>query len=356
MADTAGPFRPMLQEALYWGFQFNNRWISEGEWQRIRKLKFASTGELKRYMRGLRDGPKQGTPPVPRWVTRKLSKELGANVAYLAIPEVALLLFQGSALGWEPDKLQSAIQNTRWWRKRTEQQRAWDVAPDAEKNASLSRTSAWVAEQLIAVYGHDYVKKQSWSIESGDVQQWARRIASGKVDQSVWLYHRRRHAEQIAGTPAQTDLFEDRRRAGQAEMQIENTRGQLETLWKQWMGDHLPPPDFTHWASDIYANTRSMDDFNKFLEQQSASFYPTKPGNVPYATWVDPAKALLQRTLELGSVRDDDPLLQSYMLGQLPSLADLAERARRDPRYRQTEQAREHSRNIGAGILSAWGF
>lgn len=298
-----------------------------------------------------------GPSTLPRFAERRMREEVGQFAAYLSVPELTPILVQSAAENWEPSKLRARVETTDYFQKTTQRQRQWELLSDAEKRQTQQRWRVQVMQTLRSIYGPEHVEQQGWSLDHPKVQRWAEDLARGRQTEELFTFAHRGAAEGIEGTPAHTARVEEMKEAGAEEVAQENLRGDLAETWRTWLGSHVSPPaDLKTWAENINANRRSMQDFEDFVKQTAGSLYPEKPENVSYREFVSPAKTILARTLELGVVPDDEPLLNSYVRGEVPSLAELKERARRDPRFARTSAARKDARQAATSVLDQWEF
>lgn len=294
---------------------------------------------------------------LPTDVIAELAQEVGANWVYLTVPELMPIILEAAAQAWEGGKLQARVQNTAWWKNTNQQAQMWPQASQAEQEKAIQTWTFRLAEQYRDLYGPDYQGKNNLGSNSTAVRHEAYLISSGqKLSDQLFFQHRAR-AEKIEGTPAWAALQEERRKAGAPKSTIENTQRELLEGWREWMGDHVKPPsNLKKWATNIYNNKQSMADWETNLEKTSSSMYTNKPIPMSYKQWVTQPKQMLAGLLELGVVRDNDPLLTSYIRGEIPSMADLQDRARRDRRFAQTNHVREEVREMALNLQRRWGF
>lgn len=301
-------------------------------------------------------GAPRGSTVMPQWAIDMVRAEVGVNAAFLTQPELAPLLIQAAAENWEASKLQAAIENTGYWKNTTSRQRQWAMLSDAERAQLRAQWVVTVVETLQGLYGPEEAARKGYSLTDARVIKWAEELASGVQTTEVFNFAHRAAAEGITGTPAYAARLEEFRRAGAPQVEQENLAGELEDEWRRWVGDELPPPNLAVWAENIYMNKRSRQDFETFAKQTAQSRWPTKDVNLSFSDWVQPAKTLLGTVLELGHVSDSEPLLQSYTNGEIPSLAELWTRARRDPRFQGTRRSVEGASRLGLSIAERWGF
>lgn len=292
---------------------------------------------------------------LPSWAIRLLAAEVGASSAYLSDRELGPIIVMAAAEAWTPDKLQARIEATAYWRNRTSRQRQWNLLSPAEQAQVRAQWEVKVAQSLQDIWGPDLARSKGYVLGNSRVKRWADEIARGVQTVDVFAFAHQQAAEGIKGTPAYTARVEEFRRAGVAEVSIENLRGELEDEWRTWAGEKFRPPNLAIWAENIYMNRRSRQDFEDYAREVSKSLFPNKPEHVTYEDFIAPAREIIGRTLELGRVSPDDPLLLGYIHGEIPSLSEILTRARKDTRYENTEQARTDSVDLGFSLLKRWG-
>lgn len=320
--------------------------------------RFSDVNQLRSWIRRNGRRGKGLTSGAPSWLINMMSGELGRDAQWLAIPDVAWVMMRGAAEGWDESKIQAAIETTTWWKGRNDTQRTWQRLLPGEKEQLIQSTIGRISQSLRELYGLDQMKSRGWHLKAADLRTWASEIASGGKPFEIWFLEQRSSAEKIEGTPAQKALVEDLRDARRELMNVEEITGQLEEEWRNWIGTGISPrrEDMAAWAKRINEFANSRQDFLDHLKETAQSLYPNKPQNAPYSLWAQPAKQLIGQLLDLGDVPDDDPVLQSYVQGQIPSLAELRLRVMRDPRVAKAGWWREQQQGVGFALARGLGF
>lgn len=343
--------------SVAWAFVHTlNRWPKSLAELKTFAAKFNSLSALESHLHKTSYVIRGALAGAPTWLISFMAPELGNQVAWLSVPDVAKVLLRGSVEGWEPDKIQANIEASGFWRSNTEAQKAWVTLNQAGKAQAVAQAAVEIFAWMRAEYGPDYVESKGWSLSSPVIKGIATDLASGKKPAGVWKMETTLSAEKIVGTAAWKRRQEEVKSAGEPAMAIENTKGRLEASWREWMGEHITPPELASWAEDIETNKRSIADFETYLRQTSQSLYPGKGEFVAYKQWVSPAKSLVQQMLELGNVGDDDPFVSAFATGQFETLAQLSDAVKRDPRYGATEGFRKQVGQTTTGLLSRMGF
>lgn len=303
-------------------------------------------------------GPGQvGTGPTtfPDWAIQQLASQVGADAAYLTIPELAPIIVDAVANGKDPAELQAAVENTDYWKQTTATALAWQTMSPADQQATIQKLQVTLADQYQAEYGTQPPLSQFLN----DATQ----IASGKETQDYWNFNTKLAAEGQAGTPAANSILSAQKQVGAETTAVSNLTNTLQTDWQTWLGNSLQPPSsgpnsLADWANKINMNQASQADFDNYLKTYSQGVYPNKPVNLPYQQWVSQPKSVIGSTLEIDptSVSDNDLLLQSYLTGKYQNLGDLKLAAQQDPRFDKTQTAVTAARQVGTQLLSTWGF
>jgi len=295
------------------------------------------------------------TADFPEWAVSAMGDLVGSNAAYLKT-EIAPIIVEAAAVGWDPTHLNNAITATPYYQAHNQNQLEWQTKSVADKSAAVDQIQAQMATDVRNMYGPNLTSANGMDISFNGLRQSAGFIAAGGENYDVWKYSAQRAAEAIPNTPAAQAVTATTRQAGQQATDISNLTQQLGDTWRQWVGDSYPPQDLAGWAQRINMNQASMADFLNTAKTMSAQLYVNKPANLDYASWVQQPKSVISGSLELPSVNDSDLLLQSYLRGNIPNLGDLKLAAQQDPRYDATVQARDNATQLGSHLLSTWGL
>lgn len=321
---------------------------------------FATDNDLITYLQANRNNPQitgnlsQNFPP---WALQALGDQVGASAAYLNT-ELAPIIVEAAAQGWDSAHLTNAIQQTPYWQQHNNQQLSWQTLSPAERSAQVDKIQAQMAADVQAMYGPGNTFVNGMDISFAGLRASAEYIASGGETYDVWRFQANQTAQNIPNTPAAQQVMAARKSAGQEAVNVSNITQQLGDTWRAWMGDQYPPPaDLAAQASRISMNQMSMADFLNNAKTMSAQLYPNKPANLDYSSWVQQPKSVLAGTLELPSVKDSDLLLQSFIRpGSTMNLGDLKLAAMQDPRRDATLEQKQQSTQAATQILSTWGL
>jgi hypothetical protein len=267
-------------------------------------------------------------------------------------PEIRRLLLQAYFEGWNGSQFQTEFRRTEYYQTTTDAQRAWVGLSQAEKDFRVKQTALGLAQSYLEIWG--VRPKGGW--QSPEIQRAATRIAAGVMPPEQWEHGQRRAAERSEGTPAANERDERIRQRGQREVTLENLQGQVEDLWRDWMGPIKMPVGFgAKWAKDLFLNKKSQEELEDRLGQLSTSRWQNKPPEIPWNEWASTYKSQVGDILELGTVEDQDPMLRK-LLNQGLEGQDAVSAIRHDPRFRRTQgMYRELSSSV-AEIGRRFGF
>lgn len=321
---------------------------------------FSNDNDLIAYLQANRNNPQitgnlsQNFPP---WALQALGDQVGASAAYLNT-ELAPIIVEAAAQGWDSAHLTNAIQQTPYWQSHNNQQLSWQTLSPAERSAQVDKIQAQMANDVTAMYGPGLTFVNGMDISFAGLRSSAEYIASGGETYDVWRFQANQTAQNIPNTPAAQQVMSAQKAAGAQAVNVSTLTQQMGDTWRQWVGDQYPPPaDLAAQAAKVSMNQMSMADFINNAKSTAAQLYPNKPANLDYATWVQQPKSVISGTLELPSVKDSDLLLQSFIRpGSTMNLGDLKLAAQQDPRYDATVTATTQARQLGTQILSSWGL
>jgi hypothetical protein len=321
---------------------------------------FATDNDLIAYLQANKNNPQitgnlsQNFPP---WALQALGDQVGASAAYLNT-ELAPIIVEAAAQGWDSAHLTNAIQQTPYWQQHNNQQLSWQTQSPAERSVVIDQMQAKMAAEARNLYGPDWTGGAIPGLTFEGLRTAAELVSSGGMTYDVWQYMTQKAAESAPNTPAAQAVMQTRKQAGQEAVNVSNIAQRLGDTWRAWMGDQYPPPaDLAAQAQKISMNLMSEADFLKNAKTMSAQLYPNKPANLDYSSWVQQPKSVLAGTLELPSVKDSDLLLQSFIRpGSTMNLGDLKLAAMQDPRRDATLEQKQQSTQAATQILSTWGL
>ena len=254
-------------------------------------------------------------------------------VGGLDTDEVKRLSLQGYFEGWSGAEFSVHYKQTSYYNGLTDLQRQWATMSDAEKDQRIREESAKMVDRWNYHYGID----PDGGLDNIDLLAAAESVASGELTWDEWDYTTERGAREVEDSPAHRREIDETQATGQREVDIETNRGQVEDWWRSWVGPvGMPDSDWTNkWASDIFMNESSWEDLEEHLKTLSASSWSEKDPNVRWSEWAMAPRENIRRMLEMGSVDDDDSLLNHLLSNNLRGV-DATSAIRADGRYSET--------------------
>lgn len=228
------------------------------------------------------------TGDLKGWVDKQINILLGGNTEAAKDPEVRRI-FLDSAVNPEISdaEIQARLHQTKYWQSHTQNQLDWNDLSTADQQKKIDEEAA----NLVAMYV-DQVG-EAISISDPTLRQWAVDIASGKrSEQAVLMQDIRGVAAGKPGSPWSAQLHT-------RENTLDQTRGQLEKLYNDW-GLPVAPDTLQKVTERVASGETSLQDITDSLKNQAAGLYPTKPSEIPTATWADPYLQTYQNVMEVG--------------------------------------------------------
>jgi len=273
-------------------------------------------------------------------------------VSGIDTPEVKRLVLQAYFEQWDGDEFVSHYRNTEYFNSLGDLQRTWSTLSEAERDYRVRSRAATLAD----FYRNQYGDNIEGGLNSEQLLDWARQVESGVLPVDEWEFNTRTSASAIEGTPAWITKNETDRAAGEAAVTIENLIGFVEDQWKDWLGTNPMPADFaSKWGNWLYMNKRSEEELEDRLQQLGSTRWENKPPEIPWSEWASVFKGQIGSTLELTSVADEDPLLQS-LLSQGLQGQDMNQAIRSDQRFKETTSFRDQMNSTVSRVGRTMGF
>lgn len=278
---------------------------------------------------------------------KALAEDYGFALAFLkaAGGEVYGLFKQAVAGGWTDQKFQAAIRNSKWYKTHGEQYRqglALQETDPATYQQQINQQKAAIADKA-STMGTSFSDKQ----------------LNNLADHAVkfgW------NDSQLSDVMSKYITFSNAR--GQAQSNIQSMQN---LAWKN--GVKLNGDQYRKWAQDIAAGNFTMDDYTKYVRGQAAGLAPAyadelKAGMDLYDV-ASPYMQSMASTLELNpaDISLFDPTIRSALSGKGPdgkptskTLWQFENDLRNDPRWLQTNNARDAMMGTAHKVLSDFGF
>lgn len=282
-------------------------------------------------------------------------REVNQGVSWLQSPEMMKIMLMGWAENWTATELQQRLTRTKWYQRRTEYQRTWELDKSkGQRQAEVTSTEAKVLEALHDLYGPTITLKEA-GITEKDINKWSHRIASGDLGDpsdgfDIWLSQQRRKAQKMEGSQAWIERQQEIEANKAFLNRPEDVKEQIRQEAFEWLGPGGVPDDstLTRWAQDLVSENKSDADWQTFVRNQAKNIYPWLG---PEERWQDRA-SIYKRVAEeqLGAPIDwDDQALQGLgatdqsgaFTGDALSLDDYTKRLRSTDRWWGTSVANE---------------
>lgn len=199
----------------------------------------------------------------------------------------------------DPSLTEARLRQTKWWQKRTADQREWEmVLSDKERDIRLRQTEDNMKGFLTEIYGTANWRKH---IDQDKVGEWAKNVASGVWDSpdeamNWWQNRMLRKAEKVEGTKAWVDKSEEQRELRIIRNRPEETfesvrqraREMLGPRWAPSAGDQSKPDPRTMWwwAKRLSNGQMSQHVFESWLRSRKENLHPYLD---PDESWMDRA-------------------------------------------------------------------
>lgn len=327
----------------------NVRNITRDQWRQLNNW-----GDASEIVRG-----KGGNKHPFKKVMRDLNEQYH-GLSLIRNKEVMGVFLMGHLEGLSAEEIRSRLQRTKWYQKRTEWQRQWELDfTKATRQKTIDQRERDLTEWAIEQYG-----MENWRdhISGKEIRRWAENIASGKwgdptealKNQQLKIQHQ---AEKVEGTSAWVAKQQEEIAERDFMNRPEEAFVQLREDAISWLGyAGKPSQDFLmDWAEDIAFGRKDEKAWNEQLRTMKRGLYPFLD---PDEQWMDaaaPYKGMGEELLGVG-LSWDDPLLRSLgatdangqPTGTRISMTDFERTLRHDQRFDTSKVANEE----GYGILS----
>lgn len=268
-------------------------------------------------------------------------------VAYLDHPELGPILRQAAELGWGATELQGAIYNTNYWKNTPSSARAWEQQHATDPATATQRLLSQVATviNISGQMGYEFDGNTNLMLADQAIRYgWDQDQLNAAVTAQV----RKTYGE------------------GKAPLNAGTIKNLADQLWAQSREFLVPVSRKTveGWALDIQSGKKSQEGFTAWVTGLSKGRFPwltkeIESGNTPERYFSSHQQRIAQ-ILEIspdeidwmdkqwgGIIDFNDPAGNRRSM----SLSEVDDWARRNPRYRYTQQANEKGYNIINGLL-----
>lgn len=301
---------------------------------------------------GVAGDPESGTNFTPT-TTQQVKDVAAAQYGYLAgfldDPEIGPIIQQAAKEGWDSDRLQGALYNTKFWQNHAAVTRQFD----ANTKLDPATQKQQIEQQIIDI--QTQAKRSGISLGHADLAQLAwTSLRYGWTGQQL-----------TNAIVAQGKMDTSGKNPGAASA----TAAQLRQQAAQYM---VPVSDqqINKWVADIETGNLAVGDFDGYLKEQAKSLFPGLAGaidrGVTVEQYADPYRQAAAQTLEVDPQSIDfmhDPKFKPALFQIDPKtkertsmgLADWDTYLRKLPQYAQTSQANQQAAAFGNSLLQTFG-
>jgi len=280
-------------------------------------------------------------------------------------PDVLAVLGQSAAEGWPPDRFQNALENTNYFKSRTEAQRDWDSLAATDPAEAQKRMQA--AVQMI----QNIAARLGLSDRSGDHATQTSDFLHDVYTLSSQAMTEQQAEDYLTAKYWKTNI-------NQATGEIAANLGTIRGMQADYALPHAPQTAY-NMAIQMANGHITQDTVKGNLAQQAASLYGGEVANAikqgkTVREWADPYISLAAQNLELGADQIDlsQPKWQAFLQqpvnpakpgqstqpGTRPmTLAEWQAKIRTDPAYgfSKTSNAKQTAAQLASSLQTKFG-
>lgn len=275
--------------------------------------------------------------------------------------------------GWTVEKFLAAVQATKWYTQRNEDELAWKTLTEGDKEQRIRSIAAEMYDYLRDSGGTDWVTKKGYTDlfrkigdPGGQLRYWAWKVASGQMSMTEWEL---RLAEGMMKDPTSDLAIQQLAHREEMARMAKRPEEIGEELWQSAHGDYFLPlskETAKRWADAIINGKASFGEFKDYMRKEAAELYPKwaesiNNGVLPKALF-GPAMGILSDELEMSEEAiKADPTLWGQLTnnasgaGDAFTAADWTRYARSTPRYRYTKGGNERAAYHVDSLLRRFG-
>lgn len=247
----------------------------------------------------------------------------------------------------QPDRLEQLIQQTEWWKTRTDAEREWDDLSPAEQGKRRDEAAA----RMIAEWerhGGVYL-----DVEDPRVANYLDDVASGKMGLGAFSELVQSQAADLGESPEarrRRDEDEAKRSRGiTVENTANNVRGELRKWGVQWSNEEV-----MRWAKEMVENLKSDDDLRTTLKQQAMVLYPWKDPEMETSVAAMPWIETYRRVMEKPGSLETSEIQRALQGGQ--AVWDFEQQLKKSPDWLGTKNGQSSVYTAAAEMGRRMGF
>lgn len=288
-------------------------------------------------------------PEEVKMTPEEMAANYGWSFGFLnSIPEVKKKFDQAIKETWTSNKFQAEIRNTEWWKTNSETRRQAQVM----KNTDPASWSAAIAAEKIRV--QQLAAEIGAAIPPNKLAQIAQNSIELGMDENL-----------LRNALGQYVTFtKDATPGGEAGAWVYAMKKYASEMGVELSDDALK----TH-AQRVVRKVASSQEFESDIRERAKSLLPGYADAIDAGSTVqeiaDPYIQLMSQELQIpyGSIKLDDPTIKSALNGLDANgkptgvnVSDFTSRLRNDPRWKQTDNARNGAMAVGAAVLRDMGL
>lgn len=300
--------------------------------------------------------PAPAPQPKPKPVDKLSAQELAENYSWAyallrAVPELWSLFqqaFKDPKGQWTPQKFAAKAKNTKFYQTHST---SW-IEAETER---LTHPGQWDSG----------IRASTASVQATAAQIGATLSPAILARIAETNYRLKYNPEQLRSALVQYIVVKNGALAGEAGTNAQNLRELARANGVSYNGDW-----FNNAARSIIGGTRSFQDFENDIRNQAASAFPTYAEQIRAGQNVkdiaSPYINSMSRILEINpdGIDLNDNSIRQALSGINPkdgkpaakSLWEFERDIRKDPRWNNTNNARESASSLALGVLRDWGF
>ena len=273
-----------------------------------------------------------------------------------SVPELQGLFEQALDEGWTPTRLQSAVQNSNWFRDNSESARiAWAQEQTGGADWQQSLNDAQRAVQARArQIGASITPEQAAALARRFIyENWGSEGRGGLLDEAL--------AQDIRGIPDSRGVANLRGQAGDLQQSLRS----LATANGVFLTDNW----YQSVAQSVAMGLSSAEDWERDVREQAASYWPVYADKIRAGVNVYDLASPYIRTMaqefeiDPSQITLENPYIRQALTGMdeqgnptTTNLWDFQKKLRQDPRWQNTAKAQNEVTSTVGRIMQMFGF
>lgn len=260
---------------------------------------FGTTNEIVRKKGGNKH-------PFQKFLRELVRQHPGAS--WLKSKQVMAILLEAHVENKDQAWTDNMLRNTKWWQKRTADERQWELTAEADKKKTRKAVGADLNARIDALYGPNVEP----AIGEKKLARWTEAIASGRVDAQTIYDRIEQEAREIEGTAAWASWTETGRSIAQTQNLPEEMFEKVRSESMRWLGPNSRPNQNTlkGWAASLASGESSEADWMQFLRNQKKAMHAWLDEDTPWQDFAGSYQQIAQNVFR-SNVDFSDKLLSN---------------------------------------------